>query len=155
MNDVKRGNRSPFYQKLGHLLDSSVRLPGGFRIGLDGILGLIPGIGDMAGAVLSTLILYEAYRRGAPKAVLIKMLMNIGVDTTVGAIPLVGDAFDFFWKANKKNVRLLDEYQSHPKTARRKSIWGAVMIMVAAIIVLWALFYLAWSLIQWLWQLIF
>jgi len=77
---------------LSRLLDEQFRIPGTtHRVGLDGLLGLIPGVGDAAGALLSTYILYEAIRLGAPKAVLLRMVANIGIDTVVGAIPVVGD----------------------------------------------------------------
>ena len=96
---------------LSRLLDEQFRIPGTtYRVGLDGLLGLIPGIGDAAGALLSTYILYEAIRLGAPSTVLLRMLANIGIDTVGGAIPIVGDIFDMAWKTNKKNAALLHAY---------------------------------------------
>ena len=96
---------------LSRLLDEQFRIPGTtYRVGLDGLLGLIPGIGDAAGALLSAYILYEAIRLGAPKTVLLRMGANIGIDTVVGAIPVMGDIFDIAWKANKKNAALLHAY---------------------------------------------
>ena len=96
---------------LSRLLDEQFRIPGTTqRIGLDGLLGLIPGVGDAVGALLSTYILYEAIRLGAPKIVLLRMVANIGIDTVVGAIPVAGDIFDIAWKANKKNAALLHAY---------------------------------------------
>ena len=87
---------------LSRLLDEQFRIPGTtYRVGLDGLLGLIPGVGDAAGALLSTYILYEAMRLGAPSTVLLRMVANIGIDTVGGAIPVVGDIFDIAWKANK------------------------------------------------------
>src|SRR5919199_4702781 len=92
---------------LSRLLDEQFRIPGTTqRIGLDGLLGLIPGVGDAAGALLSAYILYEAMQLGAPKTVLLRMVVNIGIDTVGGAIPVVGDIFDVVWKANKKNAAL-------------------------------------------------
>src|SRR5678815_1063169 len=86
----------------------SGRIPGTrYRVGLDGLLGLIPGVGDAAGALLSAYILYEAIRLGASSTVLLRMIANIGIDTVGGAIPIVGDIFDMAWKANKKNACLL------------------------------------------------
>ena len=96
---------------LSRLLDEQFRIPGTtYRVGLDGLLGLIPGIGDAAGALLSTYIVYEAIRLGAPSTVLLRMLANIGIDTVGGAIPIVGDIFDMAWKTNKKNAALLHAY---------------------------------------------
>jgi hypothetical protein len=96
---------------LSRLLDEQFRIPGTtYRVGLDGLLGLIPGIGDAAGALLSAYILYEAMRLGAPSTVLLRMIANIGIDTVGGAIPVVGDIFDMAWKTNKKNAALLHAY---------------------------------------------
>jgi hypothetical protein len=93
------------------LLDEQFRIPGTtYRVGLDGLLGLIPGVGDAAGALLSAYILSEVIRLGAPRTVLLRMVANIGIDMVVGAIPIVGDIFDIAWKANKKNAALLHAY---------------------------------------------
>jgi hypothetical protein len=93
---------------LSRLLDTAFPIPGTrFRIGLDGVLGLLPGIGDSLGAVFSTYIIFEAARLGCPKRTLLRMLGNVAVETVVGAIPIVGDLFDIAWKANVKNVALL------------------------------------------------
>ena len=103
---------------LSRLLDEQFRIPGTMqRVGLDGLLGLIPGIGDAAGALLSTYILYEAIRLGVPSMVLLRMIANIGIDTVGGAIPIVGDIFDMAWKANKKNAALLHAYLASQRTS--------------------------------------
>jgi Domain of unknown function (DUF4112) len=103
---------------LSRLLDEQFRIPGTtYRVGLDGLLGLIPGVGDAAGALLSTYILYEAMRLGVPKTLLLRMVTNIGIDTVGGAIPVVGDIFDIAWKANKKNAALLHAYLASQRTA--------------------------------------
>jgi hypothetical protein len=96
---------------LAFLLDEYFRIPGTkYRIGLDGLLGLLPGIGDTIGMLLAGYILFEAARLGVPYVVLLRMAGNIALDTLVGAIPLLGDVFDVAWKANKKNVALLNAY---------------------------------------------
>jgi Domain of unknown function (DUF4112) len=103
---------------LSRLLDEQFRIPGtAYRVGLDGLLGMIPGVGDAAGALLSAYILYEAIRLGAPKTVLLRMVANIGIDTVVGAIPVMGDIFDIAWKANKKNAALLHAYLASQRTS--------------------------------------
>jgi hypothetical protein len=96
---------------LSRVLDEQFRIPGTtYRVGLDGLLGLIPGVGDAAGALLSTYILYDAIRLGAPSTVLLRMIANIGIDAVGGVIPIVGDIFDMAWKTNKKNAALLHAY---------------------------------------------
>lgn len=96
---------------LSRLLDERFRLPGTrYRVGLDGLIGLIPGVGDTVGSLLSAYILYEAIKLGVPRRVLLRMAANIGLDTIVGLVPVVGDIFDIAWKANKKNMRLLNDY---------------------------------------------
>jgi hypothetical protein len=97
-------------EQLAWLLDESVRLPGGYRIGLDGILGLIPGDGDMLTMGVSGYLVVIAHRLGAPKRVLARMVSNVLVDTILGAVPLVGDVFDFGWKSNTRNLALLKRH---------------------------------------------
>lgn len=103
--------RSVSAESLSRLLDTCVRLPGGFRIGLDGIVGLVPGVGDAATGLLSLWLLREAHREGLPRSALIRMGGNIVIDTTLGAIPLIGDVFDFFWKSNARNLRIIETHR--------------------------------------------
>ncbi|MGQ0713542.1 MAG: DUF4112 domain-containing protein [Gemmatimonadaceae bacterium] len=107
---------------LARVLDEAIRIPGtNIRIGLDALLGLLPGGGDIAGGALSALIMLQAARAGAPTSVLARMLGNVVVDTVVGTIPLLGDLFDVAWRANSKNVRLLESWREHPAGTRRAS----------------------------------
>lgn len=95
-------------QSLAWLLDDRFRVPGlGWRFGLDGLLGLVPVAGDAATAALAAYVVLEARRLGVPKRLLARMALNFGVDLAVGAIPVVGDLFDFRWKANRRNLALL------------------------------------------------
>lgn len=103
-------NNSRFVERLSWLLDESIPLPGGYRIGLDGFLGLIPGVGDFIGGLLSSVLIYKANQIGVPRMVLMRMIINMLIDSTVGTIPVFGDIFDFVWKANKRNAKLLAEY---------------------------------------------
>ena len=93
-------------ERLAWLMDGSIALPGGYRIGLDPIIGLVPGVGDLISTAVSSAIVFHAHRAGVPKATLMRMVANVGVDAAVGAIPLVGDLFDFAFKANRKNLQL-------------------------------------------------
>jgi hypothetical protein len=117
-------------------MDEAIRLPGGFRIGLDGIVGLIPGIGDAFGMLVSGYIVLAAAREGAPKRVLARMLANIGLESVVGLVPIIGDAFDFVYKANSRNLRLFEDYGRAPApTASASGRWLAMAIiaMLAAL----------------------
>lgn len=92
------------------LLDASIRVPGTtWKIGIDPLIGLVPGIGDWIGVLLSAVVVAHARRLGASKATQIRMLGNLAVEATVGVLPLVGDAFDAWFKANLRNVRLLEQ----------------------------------------------
>ena len=108
-------------RSLAWLLDNSIPLPGGFRIGLDAIIGLVPGIGDAIGALMSVFILNEARMLGAPRSVLMRMSGNVLLETLIGAIPFVGDLFDAGFKANARNIVLLERYQLDPRGSARGS----------------------------------
>ncbi len=104
--------------KFAYWLDAGIRIPGtNLRFGLDPILGLIPGAGDAVGALLAAWILVEAIRWGASRATLGRMAANIALDALVGAVPLLGDVFDVVWKANLKNVALLERHALDPAGA--------------------------------------
>lgn len=100
-------------QKLADWLDRRWDIPGtGWKIGLDGMLGFIPGIGDTIGAALSSWIIYESHQLGVPWWLKMRMAGNMFVDWLVGTIPFVGDVFDIGWKANERNMRLLMAYMN-------------------------------------------
>lgn len=93
------------------LLDSAFRIPGtGVRVGLEPLLGFVPGIGDALGKGLSLYLVYEAWRLGVPAKLLLRMLGNVAVDAAIGIVPLVGDIGDVFWRANRMNIALLDAH---------------------------------------------
>lgn len=124
---------NPRYRRirsLSVLMDQSILLPNGYRIGLDPLLGIVPGLGDVVGTVISSYLVYESARLGLPKTVLAKMVGNIAVEALVGAFPVLGDVFDAVWKANIRNLRLLDQHY-HPATperpARKISLWIAAV----------------------------
>lgn len=109
-------------ERLATLLDNAILIPGTrFRIGLDPLLGLVPGLGDALGALASAWIVVEAARLGASRTVLVRMLYNVAVDTLVGAIPGAGDLFDFVWKSDAKNVALLRRHLEQPEAVHRAS----------------------------------
>ena len=112
-------NRLERLRRYARLLDDGIRLPGTkFRIGLDPILGLVPGLGDAVGAVLSAAIIWEAAQRGVPRATLLRMAFNVAMDAGLGSVPLLGDVFDALWKANRSNLDLLDRSLGQPQAGR-------------------------------------
>ena len=97
--------------RLAYWLDDRFRIPGTRRrIGVDGLVGLIPGIGDTATALLASYIVLEAWRLRAPTNVIARMLANLGIDFVIGLVPVAGDVADFAWKANRRNARLLRDH---------------------------------------------
>lgn len=129
-------------QQLARLLDAAVRIPGtNIRFGLDAVLGLIPGAGDIAGGLLSSFIIVKAANLGASRSVLARMVMNVAIDSIVGAVPILGDIFDVGWKSNTRNAALLERYAAAPVATRRASrlavvgAVAAVLLIVVAMIV--------------------
>src|SRR5665647_2225967 len=121
---------------LARMLDSAVRVPGtNITFGLDPVLGLVPGLGDLASAILSGYIVVTAARLGAPKSVLAKLLLNLGTDTLVGSVPVLGDLFDVGFRANIRNSALLDHHLGQPEQARRSSRL-AVMATIGGLVLL-------------------
>ncbi|MDQ6683199.1 MAG: DUF4112 domain-containing protein [Chloroflexota bacterium] len=142
----KRDSRDDFadVEVLAWLLDNAIRVPGtDRRIGLDGLLGLIPGLGDLIGAALSLVVIVRARQRQLPRIVVARMVMNVALDLVIGAVPVFGDAFDFGWKANTKNLGLLRKYARDPHAPTREHVLfvvGALAVVVAGIALLvWGL----------------
>ena len=128
---------------LTRLLDSAATVPGtGVRFGLDAVLGLVPGLGDIAGAVLAGYLVILAQRLGAPRAVVLRMLGNVAVDTVGGTVPLLGDLFDVAFKSNTRNLALLERALDRPADTRRTSrlvvaatIAGLALLAAGAMVV--------------------
>ncbi len=125
-------------ERLAWYLDSSIKVPGfNARFGFDGLIGLIPGFGDTIGALISSVVISEAARLGAPKVLLLKMAFNVALDALAGMVPVLGDLFDFVWKANQRNVYLLDSYLANPRetvVASRLFVWGLGTVLVGLVI---------------------
>jgi hypothetical protein len=98
-------------EALAKLMDGSLVIPGtNFRLGLDAIIGLVPVAGDVISGVISSYLIWEARRLGAPKWLIARMMANTLLDTVVGAVPVLGDAFDVMFRANMKNIALVRRY---------------------------------------------
>jgi hypothetical protein len=126
------------------LLDNSISIPGtGRRIGLDGIIGLVPGVGDLLAAGVSVLVVVRAAQLNLPRIVLVRMLANIALDLGIGAIPVVGDAFDLWFKASTRNLDLLRRYLTAPESSTRGQwlFFGGLMLATLAVVAgfLWLL----------------
>ena len=132
-------------ETLAWLLDNSIPVPflGGRRFGADAIIGLIPGFGDLASAGLGLLVVWRASRMGFPRIVVARMLMNTAIDTVVGAIPLLGDLFDLWFKSNARNLDIARRWLEQPDRSAR-SEWLAILLIVAILVgmvafVVWAI----------------
>ncbi len=120
------------------LLDSAFRIPGtGIRFGWDPLVGLIPGAGDVATGVMAVALLVEAHRLRLSRVVQLRMLFNIGIDVLIGLVPLVGDVADVFWKANARNLDLLERHAGgRPATAGDRVFAVALVLALVAIVAL-------------------
>ncbi len=124
---------------LSHLLDDFLRIPGTpIRFGLDGIVGFIPGIGDILGGLASTIIIIAAWVRGVPKVTIARMVVNVAIETAVGSLPVVGNLFDIAWRANRRNYKLLEGSIREPEKHSGSS-WlffaGVCLVLVALMMV--------------------
>ncbi|MGL4185473.1 MAG: DUF4112 domain-containing protein [Thiotrichaceae bacterium] len=153
MQQITKQEKAQRLEKLAWILDSVIPIPGtNWRIGLDGLIGLIPGVGDISAGAISTYILYQALRMGVPTMVVGRMLLNIVMESVVGVIPFFGDIFDFAFKSNKRNVELLREYVDQPDTVKRRSTFTVIITIVGFLLVLgllvWGMFSLIAALIH-------
>jgi hypothetical protein len=132
----KQAQLEPLFKWLALILDQFLRLPGTkFRFGLDPIIGLIPGIGDTASALISAFALVYAARCGLPKVLLARMSLNILINEIVGIVPGLGDAFSFWFKSNLRNYELLRRHIAAPATSR-KSDWIFVAVVLAVLFII-------------------
>lgn len=136
---------------LAKLMDTAITLPGtNVKIGLDSLIGLIPGIGDLIGSAIGGYIVLVASQMGVSRVVIARMLMNLGIDAVVGVVPVVGDLLDVAWKANVKNVELLERALADPRAAKRGSLWLMVGIVAAVVLLAAGAAALTWFLLAYL-----
>ena len=130
--------RVELLRRIARTLDSAVPLPGtSFRFGLDPILGLIPGVGDRVSPLFTLGILFQARDLGVPRVVQLRMIFNVAIDVLTGFVPLIGDLFDFAWKANNRNMALLERhvYEEHTPSS---GDWVFVVACVLLLLVITA-----------------
>jgi hypothetical protein len=138
VTDAHTGRRLEGVDRLAWWLDNAITVPGTrFRIGFDALIGLIPGVGDLVGTLLSSYIIAVAASRGLPRSALARMAINVALEAIVGVVPIVGDLFDAAWKSNQRNIRLMEQFQAAPETARRQSrtVVAAWAVGVIALVV--------------------
>lgn len=122
---------------LAHLLDDSIRIPGtSFRIGLDPLIGLIPGLGDAIAGLGGAIILLFAGQQQVPKIVLVRMGLNIVLNSVLGAMPVVGDVFSAWFKSNLRNVDLLERHNTHTARPSTASDWAFVLGLTMGVLIL-------------------
>ncbi|WP_049935027.1 DUF4112 domain-containing protein [Haloplanus natans] len=132
---------------LSYLLDDSIRLPGGYRIGIEPLIGLLPVVGDGVGLAISAYVFAVAARAGVPRATLGRVAVILWLDAVVGSVPLLGDLFDAYWKANLRTANLLDARVADPASAvadRRYLRRVAVVALALTLVVVAVVVALAW-----------
>ena len=143
-------------RQLTRLLDNAITIPGtNVGIGLDPLIGLIPLGGDFLGVMLSAYIVLESARLGAPKATLGRMVLNIIIDGLLGALPVLGDFFDFAWTANEFNIKLLEEHLKFPSQNKSADAWFIIAFLAGLLLVAIVLVALPVILMRLLWQALF
>lgn len=121
-------------RKWSVLLDSAFRVPGtNVTFGLDPILGLIPGLGDLTSPVFAAWLLVHAVRMRIPRVIQVRMLINAAIDVVIGLIPVLGDLFDFGWKANVRNLALLERH-AHPGSTPTRGDWIFVLSVIGVLV---------------------
>jgi hypothetical protein len=134
-------------ERLAAILDDEFRIPGiGARFGLDPLLGLVPGFGDVVGGLLSFVFVFAAYERSLPRITIARMVANIAIDTFGGTLPIFGDVFDIYWKSNRMNYNLLlrDRAARAGQHSWRDWLFFAALIVIVAAIVVLPLAFLVW-----------
>jgi hypothetical protein len=121
----------PWVEKLAWLMDSSIPI-GRWKIGLDGIIGLVPGLGDLVGAIISGLIVASGIRAGLPRSAIARMVANVAVEAVVGVVPFLGDLFDMAFKANTRNVEIYREALRGGRDRRKDSLFVVGVVLAFA-----------------------
>ncbi|HET8860068.1 DUF4112 domain-containing protein [Marivirga sp.] len=131
-------------RRISQLMDSKFTIPStSIKFGIDPLVGLIPGLGDLSSYVVSLMLIYTIRKNGASGKLITKMLLNVSIDAIIGAIPVLGAIFDIWFKANDKNLRLVQEYYEEGKhQGSGKGLLFLIILLV--IIIIAALIYIAW-----------
>ncbi len=142
---------------LAKLLDNQFAIPGtNYRFGLDGLIGLVPYLGDMAGFVVSGFLMRTMLKKGAGPIMMLRMMGNFALDAVIGIVPVIGDLFDFGYKANRRNVDMLKAYYADGKAkpnAKGSIAFLGVLLLAMFGLLIWAIWKFAAFVFAWLWQL--
>lgn len=134
---------------LSRLLDTKFSLPGGFRFGIDPIIGLIPGIGDVIASTLSIWLVYDAARLGLQKRVVARMVFNVLIEAAVGTIPVLGNVVDAVWKANIRNMRLVEA--NYRFTMKERSMVKMIAFTLGTLVIIYgSILFVLWVFLSWL-----
>ncbi|MEG4836615.1 DUF4112 domain-containing protein [Microcoleus sp. B9-D4] len=142
-------------RRISHLLDNAIPIPGTkYRIGLDPILGLIPGGGDLISSLFAGYVVFKSAQMGVPQETLVKMATNIVFDTVAGTVPVAGDLLDVAWKANVKNIELLDAHLGSPEQGKKADWLFVAALLLGLILIVGGVIFLSVMLFGWLFQVI-
>ena len=134
-DDDRRASAHDQIEKIGWLMDNSIPIGGKFSIGLDPIIGLVPGVGDLITGLISTYLIVLAHRAGVPKPTLVRMVANVGIDSVVGTVPFFGDLFDFAFKSNKRNMELYRASMAGLHKPHQDYLFLALLVFLLAILI--------------------
>jgi Domain of unknown function (DUF4112) len=142
-------------RRISHLLDNAIPIPGTkYRIGLDPILGLIPGGGDLIGSIFAGYVVFKSAQMGVPRETLVQMATNIVFDTVAGTVPVAGDLFDVAWKANVKNIELLDAHLGSPEPGKKADWLFVVALLLGLMLIVGGIIFLSVTLLGWVFRVI-
>ncbi len=142
-------------RRISHLLDNAIAIPGTkYRIGLDPILGLIPGGGDLIGSVFAGYVVFKSAQMGVPQETLVKMAANIVFDTVAGTVPVAGDLLDVAWKANVKNIELLDAHLGSPEPGKKADWLFVAALLLGLMLIVGGVIFLSVMLFGWVFRVI-
>lgn len=144
----KLNSKLSWAERVSYLMDEKFRIPGtNFRFGIDPLLNLIPVLGDISGFAVSIVLVLTMARHGLSRKVLILMFLNVILDSTIGAIPIIGQIFDFAYKSNSRNIRLLKEYYEegkHQGSGKGTLLWILIFLIIFILIFVW----LMWKILE-------
>ncbi|MEG4074904.1 DUF4112 domain-containing protein [Microcoleus sp. Pol14C2] len=142
-------------RRISNLLDNAIPIPGTkYRIGLDPILGLIPGGGDLISSIFAGYVVFKSAQMGVPQETLVQMAANIVFDTVAGTVPVAGDLLDVAWKANVKNIELLDAHLGSPEQGKKADWLFVAVLLLGLMLIVGGVIFLSVMLFGWLFQVI-